>query len=130
MSLPIPCFFLPLGKWFRAPALRLFGTTRVALPKCDTLITANSPRDRWVHVMFREWSYRVAVYEGDGTRIPVSHLERSLSAVVEDVRVREARDEVCVPIGRLTADDRDLWASVRDFFPFISIGVYPSNPKA
>lgn len=75
--------------------------------------------------MFREWSYRVAVYDIDGARVPVSQLEQVFSALVQDARQREQQDEVCVPIGRLTADDRDTWATASPSLraPSVCIGV-------
>jgi carnitine O-acetyltransferase len=101
-----------LGKWFRGPALRLFGTTRIPRLHCDTLIGPANEKNHWVHVMFREWSYRILVYNKSGTRISPATLENALAAVVSDVRGREAARESCLPVGRLTADHRDTWARV------------------
>jgi hypothetical protein len=102
------------GKWFRGPALRLFGTTRIPQLHCDTLIGPVNEKARWIHVMFREWSYRVLVYNNSGTRISPVTLEKALAAVVSDVRHREAAQESCLPVGRLTADHRDTWARVSE----------------
>ena len=63
--------------------------------------------------MFREWSYRVLTYNKSGVRVSPATLEHSLAAVVSDVRDREATQESCLPVGRLTADHRDTWARVR-----------------
>lgn len=66
--------------------------------------------------MFREWSYRVLAYDYDGSRVPVGALEDSLYNIVSDVRGREDAREACLPVGRLTADNRDIWAVVRFTF--------------
>lgn len=67
--------------------------------------------------MFREWSYRILAYNHDGSRIPVAALEDSLYHVVSDVREREDAHEACLPAGRLTAENRDIWAAVRVSLP-------------
>lgn len=110
-----------LGKWFRGPALRLFGTTRIPQPRCDTLLGPANENSCWVHVMFREWSYRVLVYGNSGTRIGPAALEEALSAVVSDVQRREAAQEPCLPVGRLTADHRDTWARVSRIIETIDV---------
>lgn len=101
-----------LGKWFRGPALSLFGTTRIPHANCDSLVNRATKGPKWVHVMFREWSYRIRVSTEDGRRTPVSQLEQGLNDAVADVARRESNNEACVPLGRLTADHRDTWANV------------------
>ena len=105
------------GKWLCGPALRLFGTTRIPQLHCDALHGLTGEKSCWIHVMFREWSYRVLAYNKFGARVSPATLEHSLAAVVSDVRDREAAQESCLPVGRLTADHRDTWAHVRPEIP-------------
>lgn len=74
--------------------------------------------------MFREWSYRVLAYDHDGSRVPLAALEDSLYNIVSDVRGRDETREACLPVGRLTADNRDVWAAVRFAF---NPNAYSSN---
>lgn len=62
--------------------------------------------------MFHDWSYEVQAIDARGVRLPVDGVETRLLDIVRDVELREAAGESPVPIGRLTADHRDLWAAV------------------
>ena len=62
--------------------------------------------------MFRDWSYEVQVIDARGVRVPVDGVEARLLNIVRDVERRESAGESPLPIGRLTADNRDLWATV------------------
>lgn len=91
--------------------------------------------------MFREWNYRILVTSPSSSigkresssvgkrdsffvgrrdgRVSAAVIEKRLRDVIRDVRRREGRGERCVPVGRMTADERDLWASVSRFTHFI-----------
>lgn len=102
------------GMWFREPALKLYGTTRIAQPQRDQLrlARADGRTPAFVHVMFREWCYRIPVANAAGERVHVADIEHHLWGLVHDVNAREEHGERAVPIGRLTADHRDQWAKV------------------
>lgn len=105
---------LSLAKWFRTPALRLYGTTRVPRLGCDILVTPKQTHEQYIHAMYREWSYRICVTDTTGRRISPDLIEKKLGAVIRDVEEREQDGKKCVPVGRLTGDNRDLWAFVSD----------------
>lgn len=63
-------------------------------------------------MLCKDFAYQVEVQDRNERRIPERELERRLWDVVEDVRAREAKGEKAVPIGILSADDRDIWAKV------------------
>ncbi|KAF8311691.1 carnitine acetyltransferase [Clavulina sp. PMI_390] len=111
------------GKWFRDPALRLYGATRIPLPGCDAVVNRAGSGGKWVHIMYRERSYRVLTSSDDSQRVPVGELEQSLRQIVQDVDMQVARHEPHTPIGRLTADHRDRWAKNREHL----ISLSPKN---
>ncbi|KDQ14502.1 hypothetical protein BOTBODRAFT_109970 [Botryobasidium botryosum FD-172 SS1] len=107
---------------------RMYSLTRIPLPGCDALTHAprlKAPGARHVLVMVKEWCYVVEVLGADGEAIAAAEVERRFGAVVEDVRAREARGERPVPVGRLTADERNLWAENREHLLSIS----PENQR-
>lgn len=75
---------------------------------------ASSPNARKIIVFVKDWIYSVEVIEKDGTPVPPAGIERRLAEVVKDVREREARGERAAQVNILSADERDLWAKVRD----------------
>jgi Choline/Carnitine o-acyltransferase len=67
--------------------------------------------------MLHDWAYAVPVYHPPaGNQPPVlispREIEAKLRSVVLDVEERLAKGEKAVPIGVLSADDRDKWAAV------------------
>ncbi|KAF9517028.1 hypothetical protein BS47DRAFT_1291705 [Hydnum rufescens UP504] len=114
------------GIWLRKPAYRFYGLTRIPLPGCDTLTTPFSGKPAFIHVMYREWSYVVQVLDQDGQQVPVAEIESRIIALISDVKQRELNGQVVVPIGRLTADPRDLWAANREHLLTLS----PRNRRA
>jgi hypothetical protein len=62
--------------------------------------------------MLHDWCYGVEVYDSNLNRVPVVEIERRLKAMVKDVDSRIRRWEKAVPVGLLSADDRDTWAKV------------------
>jgi hypothetical protein len=66
--------------------------------------------------MLHDWCYAVDVYDEHQTLVNVIEIETRLRAVVKDVEARLERGERAIPIGVLSADDRDVWAKV-DCFP-------------
>jgi len=68
--------------------------------------------------MLHNWCYSVVVYEPpvNGSKAlrlsSLGDIEARLRAVVLDVEERLAKGEKALPIGVLSADDRDKWAQV------------------
>lgn len=62
--------------------------------------------------MFREWSYVVEVVNQQGHQTSPSDLAARLFDITQDALREEQKGNVPIPIGRLTADHRDLWAMV------------------
>ena len=85
------------------------------LPECDALTRPFFSKPAFVHVMYREWSYLIQVIDQHGQQAPVSEIEARILALISDVKRRESNGEVVLPIGRLTADPRDIWAAVCPF---------------
>ena len=64
-------------------------------------------------MIVNDWTYAVEVYDENQTLLSVDTIELRLRSVVRDVVARIEAREVPVPIGILSADDRDHWAEVR-----------------
>lgn len=107
--------YLIQGMWLRPWISRLFNISRIPLPGCDMLSeppSSSTSDTRSVTVLCKDFVYQVEVQDRDERCLPVGELEKRLWEVVEDVRARDAKGEKAVPIGILSADDRDIWAEV------------------
>ena len=102
----------------------MFNIARIPEPLCDTLSGyPNTPTraSRSILVMVHDWCYSVVVYEppvGDSPpklSLP-GEIEVRLRAVVLDVEMRLQNNERAVPIGVLSADNRDRWTKVNTLF--------------
>jgi carnitine O-acetyltransferase len=62
--------------------------------------------------MAHDWFYQVDVYDEHRNLLPPATIESSLHEVVLDVNKRLQEQQRPVPIGVLTADDRDVWTKV------------------
>lgn len=67
--------------------------------------------------MVHNYLYTITVYMAPSISstpqlIHVRDIERQIRAVVLDVEKRLSNNEKAVPVGVLSADDRDLWAKV------------------
>lgn len=74
--------------------------------------------------MVHNYLYTITVYTAPSTSskpqlIHVRDIERQIRAVVLDVEKRISNHEIAVPIGVLSADDRDLWAKVWSIYPHL-----------
>ena len=103
----------------------MFNIARIPEPLCDTLSGyPNTPTraSRSILVMVHDWCYSVVVYDppvGDSPpklSLP-GEIEVRLRAVVLDVETRLQNGEKAVPIGVLSADDRDRWSKVNKHYP-------------
>ncbi|KAK2463432.1 hypothetical protein APHAL10511_004518 [Amanita phalloides] len=107
------------GIWLRENAEKMFNIGRSPQPYCDVLSEpANSctiPSARKVLVMLHNWFYTITVYHPPNPtslrpqRLAPREISSQLCAVVMDVEQRLADGERAVPIGILSADDRNRW---------------------
>ncbi|KAF8896423.1 carnitine acetyltransferase [Infundibulicybe gibba] len=107
------------GIWLRDSTSKMFNIARIPKQHCDILSTPPSPSSPSSHkllLMIHNWFYTVTVTRptSDPARpelIPVREIETQIHGVVLDVERRLADGERAVPIGILSADQRDLWAA-------------------
>ncbi|THH13050.1 hypothetical protein EW146_g7127 [Bondarzewia mesenterica] len=100
------------GVWLRETASKLFNVSRIPQPRCDTLSipSLSSPGCRKLLVMVHDWFYAIDVYNTDRTLVTANQIEKRLRKVVEDVDRRTQHGQRAVPVGLLSADDRDRWS--------------------
>ncbi|KAF9560486.1 carnitine acetyltransferase [Agrocybe pediades] len=107
------------GAWMMESTSKMFNMARIPEPLCDTLSEksdTSSQYGRSILVMVHNWCYLVKVYSpplhGAKTPslVPPGEIEAQLRAVMLDVEGRLANGEKALPIGALSADDRDRWA--------------------
>jgi hypothetical protein len=115
---------LEAGQWMYENVSRLFNLARIPEPFCDThseVPDRKSRAARSIHVMLHGWCYSVTVYHppspSSGPETPLKQyspaaIEAQLRAVVLDVESRLANGEKALPVGVLSADERDKWAKV------------------
>ncbi|KAJ6513136.1 acyltransferase ChoActase/COT/CPT [Mycena sanguinolenta] len=102
------------GLWLRESTSKLFNMARIPKPSCDILSkpprTAN-PEAQKIYVMIYGWCYAIPVYEPVSAPRPVSvqEIETRIRFAVIDAQQRLAAGHKAVPIGALTADERDRW---------------------
>jgi hypothetical protein len=105
----------------------MFNVGRKPQPSCDILSEpANpsiDPSARKVLVMLHNWFYTITVYhppESSSSRprlLEPCEIASQLRAIMFDAEQRLADGERAVPIGILSADDRDRWSEVfLDFY--------------
>lgn len=122
------------GIWFRNSTAKMFNIARIPAPFCDTL--SNPPEKptkeaRSLLVMVHGWCYAVPVYypptSPDASPILMAPpvIEAKLRSIVLDVEERLSRGESPIPIGVLSADDRDKWASNLDHL----LHLHPTNKQ-
>ncbi|KAJ2922360.1 hypothetical protein H1R20_g14739, partial [Candolleomyces eurysporus] len=123
------------GIWFRNSTSKMFNMARIPEPFCDTLSTppeTPTREARSILVMLHDWCYAVPVYypptSPDSPPILMSpkQIEARLRSLVLDVEDRLARGEKPVPVGILSGDDRDKWASNLDHL----LALHPSNRRS
>ncbi|KAI0264467.1 acyltransferase ChoActase/COT/CPT [Gloeopeniophorella convolvens] len=99
--------------WLQETVAIMYGTSRVPQRGCDTLSLQpplGSPNARKIVVLVNDWLYAVDVYGAGGALFSVGEIEQRLRGVVADAGHRVAVGEKPVPVGLLSADDRDRWA--------------------
>ncbi|KAF8907306.1 acyltransferase ChoActase/COT/CPT [Gymnopilus junonius] len=109
-----------LGSWLLENVSKLFNITRIPEPYCDTLSKSphsSSRAARSILLMLHDWCYSIAVYHppSSGSATPKllspGEIETRIRAVVLDVEQRIANGEKPFPVGVLSADERDRWAT-------------------
>ncbi|OCH94373.1 acyltransferase ChoActase/COT/CPT [Obba rivulosa] len=101
------------GVWFHDCVSRMFNICRMPQPKCDALsmpAPPQSPHARKIIVFVHDWLYAIEVLDKDLQSLSPGEISRRISAVVGDVVERLTQGEKAVPVGVMTADDRDHWA--------------------
>ncbi|EJD49075.1 acyltransferase ChoActase/COT/CPT [Auricularia subglabra TFB-10046 SS5] len=103
------------GSWVRPGALRIFNSHRIPRTGCDELqhtplSEVSSTESRHMLVMMDDWTYAVEAYSSSGEVVPLEGIIERLHAVAQDAASRRSAGEAPVPVGILTADDRDAWA--------------------
>ncbi|KAI8615629.1 acyltransferase ChoActase/COT/CPT [Chytriomyces sp. MP71] len=95
----------------------LFGVTRVPKKDCDMNVGSHPCQSKHIVVVVREQFYVVQVYS-DGKRLSADAIERQLWAVLADVT--NASNKMQPPIGLLTAEHRDTWATEHEYLERLS----------
>ena len=101
----------------------MFNIARIPEPLCDTLSgypDTPTRASRSILVMVHDWCYSVVVYDPPVGDSPpnlslLGEIEARIRAVVLDVETRLQNGEKAVPIGVLSADDRDRWSKVKHY---------------
>jgi len=99
----------------------MFNSARIPAPHRDLLSPPDftSPDSLKVLLMIHNWCYSISVYHPPTSAnslpqlIQPREIEYQICAVVSDVEHRLANGETAVPIGALSADQRDQWAEAR-----------------
>jgi Choline/Carnitine o-acyltransferase len=62
--------------------------------------------------MLRDWFYTIDVLDDTDTPAPASKIESCIWAAIHDADLRQQEGEIAIPVGVLTAHDRNSWAKV------------------
>jgi Choline/Carnitine o-acyltransferase len=92
-----------------------FYRCRIPMHACDVLAplpSRGSPESRNIVLMLRDWCYAVEVLDNTETPVSASKIESCIWKAIHDANLRQRRGEKAVPIGVLTAHDRNSWAKV------------------
>ncbi|KAJ6531909.1 carnitine acetyltransferase [Mycena capillaripes] len=102
------------GLWLRESTAKLFNMARIPKPSCDILSKpprASNPEAQKIYIMIRGCCYAIPVYHPSSPPklIAAHEIETRIRSAVVDAEQRLAAGEKAVPIGALTADERDRW---------------------
>ncbi|KAF8969174.1 acyltransferase ChoActase/COT/CPT [Flammula alnicola] len=125
------------GSWLLENTSKMFNIARIPELLCDTISeppTPSSRSARSIHLMIHDWCYSVVVYHPPSSMNPLAPLklhspgeiEARLRAVVLDVEARLENREKPLPVGVLSADERDRWAKNLEHLLSLS----PNNHKS
>lgn len=105
----------PLGVWLQECTAKIFNICRVPQPRCDIISEVPSfitPDARKVLLSVHDWCYVIEVLDDALKIISAVEIQKRIHAVVQDVNSRLARGERAIPVGVLSADERDKWTKV------------------
>lgn len=109
---------LSTGVWFQESVRRMFNTARIPQRECDILSAtslSSDPLSYNVVVIVNNWFYTLRAYDYSSSSerskalISAETFLSRLNAIVCDATTRPG---LAPEIGVLSADDRDIWASV------------------
>ncbi|KAJ7678921.1 acyltransferase ChoActase/COT/CPT [Mycena polygramma] len=102
------------GLWLRESTAKMFNMARIPKPSCDILSKppqASNPDAQKIYIMVHGWCYAIPVYypAAPPKLAGVQEIETRIRSAVIDAQQRLDAGERAVPIGVLTADERDRW---------------------
>lgn len=104
------------GVWMQENTRKVFNTTRKPKPYCDGVTSTPFPSDnihaRRLLLTVHNWFYAVDVYDDKCRPLPPTSIEANIRSAVADAHARHQAGETAVPVGVLSADDRDEWTKV------------------
>ncbi|KAG6853982.1 hypothetical protein C0991_011845 [Blastosporella zonata] len=122
------------GIWLRQSTKKMFNIGRIPAPFCD-IISSPPPPDsadsRKLLITVHNWFYAIDVYNqpNSPTDIPQLMSPREIAtrirAVVLDVEQRLTNGERALPVGVLSADNRDIWTANQEHL----LSIHPTNQK-
>ncbi|PPQ99150.1 hypothetical protein CVT24_009340 [Panaeolus cyanescens] len=108
------------GSWLLENTSEMFSRGRIPAAECDAISEPPpliSPHARSILLMIHNWCYSVVVYKPRSAAdndppalFSPGEIEARIRSVALDVESRLAAGEKPVPIGLLSADERDKWA--------------------
>ncbi|KAG6888425.1 hypothetical protein C0992_008505 [Termitomyces sp. T32_za158] len=122
------------GIWLRRSTQKMFNIGRIPAQFCDILSSptnSNSPDSRKLLISIHNWFYTIDVYREPNSPSDIPRLvtpreiATHIRAVVLDVEQRLANGERALPVGILSADDRDAWAASQQYL----LSLNPKNRK-
>ncbi|KAG6856896.1 hypothetical protein H0H87_012477 [Tephrocybe sp. NHM501043] len=122
------------GIWLRQSTEKMFNIGRIPAQFCDSISSPpplDSPDSRKLLITVHNWFYTIDVYQepSSSTDIPQlmtpQEIVTRIRAVVLDVEQRLAKGERAIPVGVLTADDRDKWAENQQHL----LSAHPDNRR-
>ncbi|KAI4521333.1 acyltransferase ChoActase/COT/CPT [Schizophyllum commune Loenen D] len=101
------------GIWMQENTRKVFNTTRKPEPYCDVVTStpfpSENPAARRMNLNVHNWFYAVDVYDDHCRPLPPTRIEANIRSAVADAHARRQAGETAVPVGILSADNRDEW---------------------
>ncbi|KAG6821292.1 hypothetical protein H0H93_000152 [Arthromyces matolae] len=121
------------GIWLRQSTQKMFNIGRTPAQYCDILSSPHldSPDSQKLLLTIHNWFYAINIYrQPDAPNVPPQlitprEIAMRIGAIVLDVEQRLARGEKALPVGILSADDRDIWTENQQYL----LSLHPTNKK-